>query len=113
MKLLLPVFLLTLLLLPATASAGQCEDLLEWEVVFSLAHDELVDYQTDESMERGMRIKACDIYLSRIEKFIEDYPAYCDTQNSVNDLTEMKENVVYIRDHLKEQDGSSGGHSRY
>lgn len=113
MKLLLPVLLLTLLLLPTVASAGQCDDLLEWEVVFSLGHDELVDYQTDETLERDMRIKACTIYLSRIEKFIQDYPAYCDTQNSINDLTEMKENVIYIREQLQKGQGSSGGHSRF
>lgn len=87
----------------ALAHADECDDLIEWEIVFSLAHDELIDYQTDDSLAVDKRITACTVYLSRIEPFIEAYPRYCDTQNSIKDLSEMRSNVSIIRDNLRSQ----------
>ena len=109
MKHLLLACLLAGLLLPTTAAAQQCDVLLEWEVIFSLAHDEIVDYQTDETLDRDLRIKACEVYLTRIQAFLDDYPAFCDTQNSVNDLNEMRDNVTYIKDQLAKQGGTHSG----
>ena len=107
MKALLFACLLAGLLLPAAAAAQDCDALLEWEVVFSLAHDEIVDYQTDTSIEVDYRIRACEVYISRVEEFLSTYPKYCDTQNSIKDLSEMRDNVQYIMQDLQSQSGGS------
>ncbi len=109
MKHLLFACLLAALLLPATARADQCDVLLEWEIVFSLAHDEIVDYQTDDTLELDMRIRACEVYLTRIQAFLDEYPPYCDTQDNIKDLSQMRDNVEYIKGKLEEQTGTPSG----
>lgn len=113
MKHLLPACLLACLLIPAAAAADECDVLLEWELIFAVAHDEIVDYRTDDTLERDMRIKACTIYLNRIQAFLDEYPAHCDTQNSIGDLTEMRDNVTLIKEELENQGGSSSPSGRY
>lgn len=111
-----PLLILLLVLAAAAvpALAGECDELLEWEMVFAIAHDEIIDYQTDTRIELEHRIQACEIYISRINDFLSTYPKYCDTQNSIKDMTELRDDVQYIMQDLQSQSGgqTSGG-SRY
>ena len=103
----LPALVLcSLLAVPPTRpaiAADRCQELLEQEVVFSLAHDELVDYLDMNDMDVGVRVTACEIFVRRVEAFLDDYPARCDTQDNIKDLTRMRDNAQAIMQELQKR----------
>ena len=74
---------------------------LEMETVFALAHDQIIDVQSNPKMKPTTKITMYERYISALTRFVQEYPKEFDTNENLKDLNKFLSDVKGIRDAVK------------